>query len=260
MLIQAEPESDAVTLFFEELSKEQAHQINYKEVVESLNYVYDSLLEPWTFAAVLDLDQLEILYANENCLRLFGEGGKSSASQYLPFAFLRPESQPLFKLVISQFQNMVQAVPPKRRKLIKTQWVGVRLKPLNGKPWVSFATLLPLSTRADGTPKVVLMINQNISHLYNANFVWLRQSCTSTSQYNSCFHSRTGEVVNHDILSKRELEILKLLARGLNSQCIASELAISVNTVSNHRKNMMDRVGVSDTTALLQIAQWCDLI
>jgi DNA-binding CsgD family transcriptional regulator len=260
MLIQTEPESDAVTLFFEELPKEQAHQINYKEVVESLNYIYDSLFEPWTFVAVLDLDRLEILYANDNCLQLFGEGGKSQTSQYLPFAFLRPESQPLFKLVISQFQNMVQAVSPKRRKFIKTQWVGLRLKPLNGKPWVSFATLIPISARTDGTPNVVLMINQNISHLYNANAVWLRQSCTLVSQCNAYFHSRTGEVFNHDILSKRELEILKLIAQGFNSQRIASELAISVNTVSNHRKNMMVRVGVSDTTALLQIAQWCDLI
>lgn len=260
MLIQTEPESNPVALFFEELPKEQAHPINYKDFVESLNYIYDSLLEPWTFVAVLDLDRLEILYANENCLQLFGEGGRSSASQYLPFAFLRPESKPLFKQAISQFQNMVQGVPPKHRRLLKTQLVGLRLKPLSGKPWVSFATLLPLSARADGTPRVVLMINQNISHLYNAHFVWLRQSCTSTSQYNAGFHSRTGEVFNHDILSKRELEILKLLARGLNSQCIASELAISVNTVSNHRKNMMDRVGVGDTSALLQIAQWCDLI
>ncbi len=260
MLIPTEPKSDAVPLFFEELPKEQTHQINYKEVVESLNYIYDSLLEPWTFVVVLDLDRLEILYANENCLQLFGEGGKPLTSQYLPFAFLRPESQPLFKRVISQFQNMVQAVSPKRRKFIKTQWVGMRLKPLNGKPWVSFATLMPLSARIDGTPNVVLMINQNISHLYNANFAWLRQSCTRVSQCNAYFHSSTGEVFNHDILSKRELEVLKLIAKGYNSQRIATELSISVNTVSNHRKNMMDRVGVSDTTALLQLAQWCDLI
>ena len=174
MLIQTEPESNPVTLFLEELPQGQTHQTNYEDFVKSLNYLYTSQLEPWTFVAVLDLDRLEILYANDNCLQLFGEGGKSSASQYLPLAFLRPENPPLFKLVMGQFQKMVQAMSPKRRKLIKTQSVGLRLRPLNGKPWVSFATLLPLSTRADGTSSVVLMINQNISHLYNANAVWLR--------------------------------------------------------------------------------------
>lgn len=260
MLIQTEPDSNAVSLFSEKLTQEQAHPINYKDFIESLNYIYDSLLEPWTFMAVLDLDQLEILYTNENCVQLFGEGVKPSTSQHLPLAFLRPESHSLFKMLISQLQNIIQGAPSKRRKYLKIQLVGLRLRPLNGKPWVSFATLLPLSTRSDGRPSVVLMINQNISHLYNANAVWLRQSCPYTPECNAYFHSRTGEVFNHDILSKRELEVLKLIAQGVNSQRIASKLGISVNTVSNHRKNMIDRVGVYDTTALLQIAQWCDLI
>lgn len=104
------------------------------------------------------------------------------------------------------------------------------------------------------------MINQNIAHLYNADFIWLRQSYGQSSYYNSYYHSALDEVFEHDIISKRELQILQFLAQGLQSHEIPYKLDISINTVSNHRRNMTYRVGVSDTTALLQIAQWCELI
>ncbi|RLD36301.1 MAG: DNA-binding response regulator, partial [Bacteroidetes bacterium] len=41
--------------------------------------------------------------------------------------------------------------------------------------------------------------------------------------------------INGIKVTKRELEILKMLSRGLSSKQIASELHISVTTVKDHR-------------------------
>ena len=55
-------------------------------------------------------------------------------------------------------------------------------------------------------------------------------------------------------ITQRELEILQLIAFGLTSQDIATKLFISKNTVETHRKNMLAKLNVNNTAALLKIA------
>jgi DNA-binding NarL/FixJ family response regulator len=55
-------------------------------------------------------------------------------------------------------------------------------------------------------------------------------------------------------LTKRELEILRLITDALSNKQIARKLYISDQTVSVHRKNMMRKLGVSNTAALIKAA------
>jgi DNA-binding NarL/FixJ family response regulator len=43
-------------------------------------------------------------------------------------------------------------------------------------------------------------------------------------------------------LTDRELDVLKLVARGLNNRAIATQLFISENTVKNHIRNILDKL------------------
>lgn len=54
-----------------------------------------------------------------------------------------------------------------------------------------------------------------------------------------------------DILTKRELEITKLVAMGLNSEKIAEELIVSLHTIRTHRKNIMRKANCSNTVDLV---------
>ncbi len=55
-------------------------------------------------------------------------------------------------------------------------------------------------------------------------------------------------------LTKREVEILRLITDALSNKEIARELYISDQTVSVHRKNIMRKLGVSNTAALIKTA------
>jgi DNA-binding NarL/FixJ family response regulator len=55
-------------------------------------------------------------------------------------------------------------------------------------------------------------------------------------------------------LSKREMEIVKLLAEGLTSIQIADKLFIAEHTVKTHRKNILRKTGVTNTSQLVQFA------
>ncbi|MEM1118887.1 MAG: response regulator transcription factor [Bacteroidota bacterium] len=55
-------------------------------------------------------------------------------------------------------------------------------------------------------------------------------------------------------LTKRELEILKLITQALSNKQIGKALFISDQTVSVHRKNIMRKLGVSNTAGLIKMA------
>jgi len=55
-------------------------------------------------------------------------------------------------------------------------------------------------------------------------------------------------------LTKRELEILKLITHALSNKEIGKVLYISDQTVSVHRKNIMRKLGVSNTAGLIKLA------
>jgi len=63
----------------------------------------------------------------------------------------------------------------------------------------------------------------------------------------------TGEE-QFDILTPRELEVLKLIAEAQTSKDIAATLFISVKTVDRHRQNILDKLGMRDRVELTRYA------
>lgn len=57
-----------------------------------------------------------------------------------------------------------------------------------------------------------------------------------------------------NLLSKREREIIKLVAAGYSSKLIADQLYISFNTVNTHRRNIIEKTKSKNTGGLVQYA------
>jgi len=57
-----------------------------------------------------------------------------------------------------------------------------------------------------------------------------------------------------ELLTPRELEVLKLIAEGHTSKDIATMLVISIRTVDQHRTNMLDKLGMHDRVDLTRYA------
>lgn len=58
----------------------------------------------------------------------------------------------------------------------------------------------------------------------------------------------------HVPLSEREMEIVKLIAQGISVSDIAGRLFISVRTVETHRANVLKKLGLKNTAALIRYA------
>lgn len=61
-------------------------------------------------------------------------------------------------------------------------------------------------------------------------------------------------------LSKRELEVLKLMAEGCSNQEIAARLFVSLSTVKTHNQNLFEKLDVKRRTQAIEMGKRLSLI
>lgn len=96
-----------------------------------------------------------------------------------------------------------------------------------------------------------------IEQVYN-NQEYLSQSIPNTILMKFINKSKTGAELVGDkkisVLTKRELEILRLVAEGLHYKEIGEKLFISARTVETHKNNIMQKLGLNSTIELVKYA------
>ena len=63
-----------------------------------------------------------------------------------------------------------------------------------------------------------------------------------------------SEGLRHESLSEREFEVFRQLVAGLTVTDIAGRLSLSVKTVSTHKANLMQKLGLQSTADLIRYA------
>jgi DNA-binding NarL/FixJ family response regulator len=66
--------------------------------------------------------------------------------------------------------------------------------------------------------------------------------------------STSGDIASLDSLTEREVEILRLVGRGLSNQEIAADLVISPHTVKTHVNRTMSKLSAHDRAQLVVLA------
>lgn len=99
-----------------------------------------------------------------------------------------------------------------------------------------------------------LNIHTDISHLAQANNykISIIGLAGEPSYLNMDINANDSVTdLKRNLFSKRELQVLQLVAKGLNSQQIAEALFISEATVKTHRKNIVAKSGCKNTTEVI---------
>lgn len=123
----------------------------------------------------------------------------------------------------SYIQNNVKAFHTLKNQFESVKWVGLVYAYFDQSVLSMFDALINISD----PPEIIGTIVQKA--LNNAP---LRQNSAE------------------DVLSDREIDILKLLTTGLSNKEIADKLNISINTVITHRKNISQKTGIKSVSGL----------
>ncbi|MCX7862259.1 MAG: helix-turn-helix transcriptional regulator [Bacteroidales bacterium] len=81
-----------------------------------------------------------------------------------------------------------------------------------------------------------------------------------TQKINQCLNEQKSNVNTKQILSEREKEILKYLAKGLSVKEIGEKLFLSPHTVLSHRKNISAKTGIKTIAGLTVYAVSINLV
>ena len=73
-------------------------------------------------------------------------------------------------------------------------------------------------------------------------------------------HTLRKDEASNIVLTRREKEVLGLIAEGMTNIEIAQKLFISVTTVDTHRKNLLAKLEAKNTASLIRIATQLQLI
>jgi DNA-binding NarL/FixJ family response regulator len=68
------------------------------------------------------------------------------------------------------------------------------------------------------------------------------------------------DFINKFRLSKREVEVIKLIVNGYSNAKIADKLFLSTYTIDTHRKNILQKLDINNTAELVKIALEQNLI
>ncbi len=163
---------------------------------------------------------------------------------------------------VEWFTKVLQEIPFEDRVNMKIHHSCMRFTRLDGVPICIFSQGMPIQIDEQRNFNYTLNYVQNIHHLIKKDFpyYWIRFAYGQQKEFVQTFHSDDKLYSKSDLLSKREKEILMLIAEDMDTKTIAEKLFISVNTVGNHRSNMIERLGVRDSTALVQLAKMTGMV
>ncbi|WP_371395909.1 LuxR C-terminal-related transcriptional regulator [Fretibacter rubidus] len=75
--------------------------------------------------------------------------------------------------------------------------------------------------------------------------------CKGARVFSKTAHGEIVKAQNNDTLSKREIEVLRALAQGKSNKEIALDFGVSPKTINTHRTNLLRKMNVNSTAALL---------
>jgi len=193
------------------------------------------------FFYIADLLKIKILFSSWGSIKMLGISPEQiDPSTFFPLA--HPEDQERLNRAQTKLYKSGQELFV-QRKGISIVTIQIRERKMDGNYF-----------------NLLLQTYSFYSDIHNTVFTMLVATDLAAFKLDKeTFHYYTGEDLlmfrypDEDLLkaghnfSNRELEILKLIAAGLGSEQIADKLFISVNTVTTHRRNILNKTKKSNT-------------
>lgn len=172
------------------------------------------------------------------------------------FRLMHPDDIPFVLDTSIRSIEYLQEVPPAVRKDYKTVF-EFRLRNREGKYIRFIQQLVNLELDLAGNMWLILILMDVDPNQQGGKLLLRTMKNMKTGQVIPFSEERDERLSQ---LTKREIEILGLIAKGMASKEIAEQLFLSVNTVNNHRQRIIEKMDVSSTSEALTYAMRIGII
>jgi DNA-binding CsgD family transcriptional regulator len=207
------------------------------------------------FWFIPDNSEMKIVEVSSNISQLTPYSAKHWKNQGPDFlASLIHEDDRFY--VLSSLQIAIetaQSLNPKDRNLIRINIYGRLLNAKSVYRWTLFQVPAFFFNQQNLVISGLIMITDMSRLNYvNSPMMTIIHFGNKRKQYFKINNFKTSISENNiPRITKRELEILQLMVRGLNSPQIAENLFLSYHTVENHKRNLRRKTGTKTTAELI---------
>jgi DNA-binding CsgD family transcriptional regulator len=117
-----------------------------------------------------------------------------------------------------------------------------------------------LKSDSNGNIQLTLHIVTDITHIKKEDTGSLILVGPNNQNHIYSFEIKSQILSDHGSMTRRETEILALLAQKMDTKHIAAKLFLSPHTVDQHRRNLLKKLNCVDTTGLVTYCKMCGLL
>lgn len=214
-----------------------------------LNVLNQSPCVTW----ILDLRTRKFNFVSKNVNDIFGYQSVNYCEEGLSFheKIKHPDDRQVIWKFLFQIWKALEETPPPKRAGYKFSF-DYRIQHEDGKERRILEQNTVLQQDQSGKITHLLGVCSDITHWKKDN-TQIALLASETDKKHYVFTAGNAEINKpNTVLSKRELEVAKLMAEGRSSKYIADKLFISFHTVNTHRKNMIEKTRSKNTGGLVQ--------
>ncbi len=219
------------------------------------NPVMDIILNAGPSLTIIsDLRLSKYVYVTKNCEYMLGYTAEEFLQKGMDFgiSLIHPEDIDDYNEAIKFVWDFLLSLPPVKRKYYKTS-ADYRLRTKTGLYKRVLQQNTALQTDKAGNILLMLMVFTDISHVKKESGVSAAIISTENEGY-LVWDAKDTQLKNQVAFSKRERQLIKMLAEGFSTKQIAESLSLSEYTVSTHRRNMLDKTKLPNSRALVSYA------
>lgn len=202
---------------------------------------------------VFNCGTAEMEYVSDSITSVLGIAPSELTLDYL-FTIIHPEDLPYFLDFEEQVTRFFNQLPPEKVLKYKVSY-DYRIRAKDGSYKRMLQQAVTIQSNENGAVIRVIDVHTDITHLKKENgsslsFIGL----DGEPSFHNCSISKPLQIRGKAVFTRKEKEVLQLLASGMTSQDIADQLFISKQTVDKHRKNMLAKSGHKNTVELVSYA------
>jgi DNA-binding CsgD family transcriptional regulator len=203
---------------------------------------------------VLDLYQKEYLFSSARYLESFDNPLIDHDPQD-PYYYLQIAHPDDLSIILDSYYKSLKfflSQPEEERKDYKLI-LNFRQRDKYGKYLNVILQLVVLELDRKGNIWLVLILDDLLPD--KISFEGVNRRVINIKSGIICLFKDELESNKKTILSTREVEVLGLVSKGFASKEIADKLFLSVNTVNNHRQNILEKVRAANTSEAVNYAR-----